>query len=372
MTEEVSVIEPGHRSCSRTAASARSRSKARRWRTSPATDACCSTSRRWCRASLSRNAAGTEIAVGRRLHRERPAPESNNITIDGVANIDTGNNGGNMVTTNIDSVAEFKILTNSYQAEYGRAVGGQMQVVTKSGTQNFHGSGLLVRTSFGLGRQHLAEQPQHAGDPEARHVAQRLRLHHRRAGGLSGFQRRARRSCSSSGARSFSDARTRRRCTRRTVPTALERQGDFSQSVDSSGNPFPYIRDSTTGLPCGAGNTTRMFPGRRRARPDSGEPPLCARPCRAEHLSRCELLRRQRLELHEPGARPVAAARRSAADGLPGRQQLADHRPLHEEQGRHHAGVRDDVGRQRQRPASDAGAVPAPRLRTTCCRRRAP
>ena len=63
------------------------------------------------------------------------------MTIDGVANIDTGDNGGNMATTNIDSVAEFKVLTNSYQAEYGRAVGGQIQVVTKSGTQEFHGSG---------------------------------------------------------------------------------------------------------------------------------------------------------------------------------------------------------------------------------------
>ena len=68
-------------------------------------------------------------------------PNSNNVTIDGVANIDTGDNGGNMATTNIDAVAEFKILTNAYQAEYGRAVGGQMQVVTKSGTQSFHGSG---------------------------------------------------------------------------------------------------------------------------------------------------------------------------------------------------------------------------------------
>ena len=63
------------------------------------------------------------------------------MTIDGVANIDTGDNGGNMATTNIDAVAEFKILTNAYQAEYGRAVGGQVQVVTKSGTQAFHGSG---------------------------------------------------------------------------------------------------------------------------------------------------------------------------------------------------------------------------------------
>ena len=68
-------------------------------------------------------------------------PNSNNVTIDGVANIDTGNNGGNMVTTNLDAVSEFKVLTNAYQAEYGRAVGGQLQVVTKSGTQAFHGSG---------------------------------------------------------------------------------------------------------------------------------------------------------------------------------------------------------------------------------------
>ncbi|HEY6508257.1 MAG TPA: carboxypeptidase regulatory-like domain-containing protein, partial [Vicinamibacterales bacterium] len=68
-------------------------------------------------------------------------PNSNNMTIDGVANIDTGDNGGNMAQTNIDAVAEFKILTNAYQAEYGRAVGGQVQVVTKSGTQAFHGSG---------------------------------------------------------------------------------------------------------------------------------------------------------------------------------------------------------------------------------------
>ena len=43
------------------------------------------------------------------------------------------------------------------------------------------------------------------------------------------------------------------------VPTALERAGDFSQSVDSSGNPFPYIRDYTTGLPCSAADTQRLF-----------------------------------------------------------------------------------------------------------------
>src|SRR5438034_6566863 len=92
--------------------------------------------------ALSQNsAATTELGSVSGFTVNGQRPNSNNITIDGVANIDTGDNGGNMATTNIDAVAEFKILTNSYQAEYGRAVGGQLQVVTKSGTQAVHGSG---------------------------------------------------------------------------------------------------------------------------------------------------------------------------------------------------------------------------------------
>ncbi len=43
------------------------------------------------------------------------------------------------------------------------------------------------------------------------------------------------------------------------MPTALERAGDFSKSVDNNGNPFPYIRDYTTGLPCSASNTSGCF-----------------------------------------------------------------------------------------------------------------
>src|SRR6266481_2805332 len=90
---------------------------------------------------LTNNVAGVENAQVSSFTVNGQRPNSNNMTIDGVANIDTGDNGGNMATTNIDAVAEFKLLTNAYQAEYGRAVGGQLQVVTKSGTQSFHGSG---------------------------------------------------------------------------------------------------------------------------------------------------------------------------------------------------------------------------------------
>src|SRR5882672_6634515 len=67
----------------------------------------------------------------------------NNLTLDGVGNVDTGNNGDQLATVSIDAVSEFKILSSNYQAEYGRSSGAQISVVTKSGSNDLHGSGYL-------------------------------------------------------------------------------------------------------------------------------------------------------------------------------------------------------------------------------------
>lgn len=67
----------------------------------------------------------------------------NNLLLDGVTNVDTGSNGGMLATTNVDMIAEFKVTTNSQPAEFGRSSGAQIQVVTKSGTQDFHGTGYI-------------------------------------------------------------------------------------------------------------------------------------------------------------------------------------------------------------------------------------
>ena len=48
-------------------------------------------------------------------------------------------NGGTAIIPNLDSIAEFRILTSNFDAEYGGYTGGHVNVVTKSGTNQFHG-----------------------------------------------------------------------------------------------------------------------------------------------------------------------------------------------------------------------------------------
>jgi len=49
-------------------------------------------------------------------------------------------NGGTTIVPNLDSIGEFRILTNNFDAEYGNYSGGVVNVVTKSGTNGLHGS----------------------------------------------------------------------------------------------------------------------------------------------------------------------------------------------------------------------------------------
>jgi hypothetical protein len=68
------------------------------------------------------------------------ASNANTFLVDGANNVDVGSGRTLLVYPSIDSIEEFKVQRNSYGAEFGGNSGGQVSLVTKSGTNQFHGS----------------------------------------------------------------------------------------------------------------------------------------------------------------------------------------------------------------------------------------
>src|SRR6202011_67862 len=69
-------------------------------------------------------------------------PTQNNYRLDGVSINDYANSGpGNVIgiALGVDAIQEFSVLTGGFSAEYGRASGGVVNAITKSGTNAFHG-----------------------------------------------------------------------------------------------------------------------------------------------------------------------------------------------------------------------------------------
>ena len=89
-----------------------------------------------------------------------------NIMMDGVGVMDTGSNRP-LLQMNVESIAEVKVLTSGYQAEYGRSSGLQITAVTKSGTNRFRGSVYDVERNSDWYSNSKAEQAERRpqGDP---------------------------------------------------------------------------------------------------------------------------------------------------------------------------------------------------------------
>jgi hypothetical protein len=66
--------------------------------------------------------------------------DENNITIDGATAIRTRSSGAIIGIQNVDAVQEVQVLTANYMPEYGRASGGQIRFITKSGSNRYTGS----------------------------------------------------------------------------------------------------------------------------------------------------------------------------------------------------------------------------------------
>ncbi|HKX28386.1 MAG TPA: hypothetical protein VJ302_11860, partial [Blastocatellia bacterium] len=190
---------------------------------------------------------------------------ANNLQLDGVSIVDTGNNG-TLLNISLDSVAEFKVLTSNYQAEYGRSAGAQISAVTKSGTKDFHGSFYAFRRHDGMNANTWINNRNSTPD----NPINKPRLDQRDLGYTIGGPVYIPKVFNQSKQKLFffwSQEYQKRFVppagqNRVTVPTALERQGDFSQSVDSTGQSARYIRDYTIagpGIGCSAADTRGCF-----------------------------------------------------------------------------------------------------------------
>ncbi len=182
----------------------------------------------------------------------------NNIMMDGVSSMDTGNNGV-MLQMNTESIAEVKILTSGYQAEFGRSSGLQITAITKSGTNQFSGSAYSVFRNSSWNANSKTNILN--GDPISSLKEQDLGYSIGGPIGRPGGNNKlfffyaheyAPRTTSNAGGTVADIIRYR-------VPTALERQGDFSQSRDNNGNLFPFIKDPLLPGACAAGNTSGCF-----------------------------------------------------------------------------------------------------------------
>ena len=157
-------------------------------------------------------------------------PESNEFLMDGVENYDEVY-AGYALEPPIDAITEFRILTNTASAEFGHSAGSTTNIVTRSGSNQLHGSvyDFLRNDDFDARNffaQHVEPLKQNQfgatiGGPIRREKTFFF-------GYYEGFRNLQGQTYTS------------------TVPSILERQGDFSQTIDpSSGKVLPLINELT-------------------------------------------------------------------------------------------------------------------------------
>src|SRR5688572_24630321 len=80
----------------------------------------------------------TDLGVNQPINGNRG--NTNLLTIDGGFNLDSGSNNSQINNVGIDFIQEVKVQTSNFSSEYGRNSGASINIVTRSGGNNFHGS----------------------------------------------------------------------------------------------------------------------------------------------------------------------------------------------------------------------------------------
>ena len=194
--------------------------------------------------------AGTVQAVGGRFGGFSSGGQrttQNNFQLDGVDNnpaeLAGAQRRSEMVQPSIDAIQEFKVQTNAYSAEYGRAMGSVIQVTTKSGTNDLHGAAFYFLRNEALDARNFFT-PSSAKKPRFRRNQYGFAV-----GGPVYFGEKLdwRNKVFWFADAEWTDIRQTRTATS-TIPTLRMRTGDFSELLEQrnkaiidplTGDPFP-------------------------------------------------------------------------------------------------------------------------------------
>jgi hypothetical protein len=175
-----------------------------------------------------------------------------NIMMDGVGVMDTGSNRP-LLQMNVESIAEVKVLTSGYQAEYGRSSGLQITAVTKSGTNRFRGSVYDVERNSDWYSNSKANKLN--GNPK---TVLKEKDWGYSIGGPIGKPGGANKLFFFY-SQEFSPRTGGNNVQRYRFPTALERNGDFSQSTDQNGALYNLIKNPASTFACNATETRGCY-----------------------------------------------------------------------------------------------------------------
>jgi hypothetical protein len=175
-----------------------------------------------------------------------------NFMMDGISAMDDGSNRL-LIQMNVESIAEVKVLTSTYQAEYGRSSGLQVTAVTKSGTNRIRGAMYDVERNSDWNANSKTNKLN--GDP--RSVSKQRDWGYSIGGpiGKPGGNNKL----FFFYAQEFEPRSQGNNVVRFRMPTALERQGDFSQTTDNNSNLYPYIKDPQLTGTCSATSQAVCF-----------------------------------------------------------------------------------------------------------------
>ena len=181
----------------------------------------------------------------------------NILAVDGIVSNDMGTPSVFSSATQLDAIGEVKVILNSYQAEYAGNGGTVVQVVTKSGTNEWHGNAYWYVRNNDLNANDFFNNRNGVKRPVYKYntggfslggplsIPEKFNTSKSKLFGFYNLENDWQRVPNSASLTYY------------TMPTALEREGNFSQTFDTNGKVIP-VNDPTA--------TPRAIPGEHRPR----------------------------------------------------------------------------------------------------------